>query len=438
MGSASWKTRTGRAGAGGAGGHDRGGLQLHQFGVDHHHGRGQRQHHRIQRIPIPRAPSATTPASPPPPVQVGNVSTLAIGGLFKGALVGTEAYADYVNSTGGVNGRKIVVDSADDGYTGAGNKQATQNAVTNDFALVGGFSPPGQLRRHRPGRQPGDARRLGVLDPATNKLPNVYSAVPLDGGWEEGPLQYFKSKFGLARPAARGHAGGRPAVGRGRLGRGEVRDGEGRLQGRLRPDLYGDTQTDFTQNVIAMKNAGVKMLFIDQMSEVYASALLKNLSQQNFHPIVVLGAATYTHVLIPAAGGRGGSQRRLLRPERLALPGRGPGGHSRRWPPSSLGPGGRPRIQRRPVHPVRLALGELFAQALQNAGTDPSRGSLLQALSKITSFNGDYIVTTNNPAAKTTSQLLPARPGAQRAVTSGRTILRSTAAPTATVATTPT
>jgi len=45
-----------------------------------------------------------------------------------------------VNSTGGVNGRKIVVDSADDGYTGTGNKQATQNAVNTDFALVGGFS----------------------------------------------------------------------------------------------------------------------------------------------------------------------------------------------------------------------------------------------------------------------------------------------------------
>ena len=52
---------------------------------------------------------------------------------------------------------------------------------------------------------------------------------------------------------------------------------------------YGDTQTDFTQNVIAMKNAGVKVLFIDQMAEVYASALLKDLVQQNFHPLVVLG-----------------------------------------------------------------------------------------------------------------------------------------------------
>ena len=53
-------------------------------------------------------------------VQVGNVSTLSLG-LFKGAQVGTQAYADYVNSTGGVNGRKLVVNGADDAFTGAGN-----------------------------------------------------------------------------------------------------------------------------------------------------------------------------------------------------------------------------------------------------------------------------------------------------------------------------
>ena len=70
--------------------------------------------------------------------DVGNVSTLAIGGLFKGALVGTQAYADYVNSTGGVNGRKIVVDSADDGYTGTGNKTG---------------HPERRQHRRRPGRR---------------------------------------------------------------------------------------------------------------------------------------------------------------------------------------------------------------------------------------------------------------------------------------------
>jgi hypothetical protein len=44
---------------------------------------------------------------------------------------------------------------------------------------------------------------------------------------------------------------------------------------------------------------------------------------------------------------------------------------------------------------------QLFSQGLKNAGSDPSRGSLLQALSKITSFSGDNLTSTNDPAAKT-------------------------------------
>ena len=58
-----------------------------------------------------------------------------------------------------------------------------------------------------------------VLDPATNALPNVYSAVPLEGGWEEGALQYFWKKFGSAALQHVGHPGRRPALTRGRLGR---------------------------------------------------------------------------------------------------------------------------------------------------------------------------------------------------------------------------
>ena len=33
-----------------------------------------------------------------------------------------------------------MVNSFDDGYTGTGNKQATQHAINNDAALVGDFS----------------------------------------------------------------------------------------------------------------------------------------------------------------------------------------------------------------------------------------------------------------------------------------------------------
>ena len=146
-------------------------------------------------------------------ITVGNVSTLYLGGLFKGAVVGTQAYFDYVNSTGGVNGRKLHVASADDGFTGATNKQATQNAITNDFALVGSFSLEDSYGGALLAENPGMPDVSNVLDTTTGKLPNVYEPVPLNGGWQEGPLQYFKKKFPNAIDAT-AVAGRRPALGR--------------------------------------------------------------------------------------------------------------------------------------------------------------------------------------------------------------------------------
>ena len=127
-------------------------------------------------------------------VKLANVSTLSAG-LFKGATVGAAAYAAYVNSTGGINGRKLVISDSDDQFTGATNKQATQNAINNDFAMVGNFSLEDSFGGALLKANPGMPDVSVVLDTTTNKLPNVYSAVPLNGGWEEGPLQYFKKKF---------------------------------------------------------------------------------------------------------------------------------------------------------------------------------------------------------------------------------------------------
>jgi branched-chain amino acid transport system substrate-binding protein len=335
-------------------------------------------------------------------VRVGNVSTLAFGGLFKGALVGTEAYADYINSQGGINGRKIEIDSADDGYTGTGNRQATQNAVNSDFALVGGFSTFDSFGGQVLAQNPGVPDVTEVLDPATNKLPNVYSAVPLEGGWQEGPLQYFKNVFGTAVVQKVGTlVGDLPSPEADWAGEKYVMEKVGYKI--VYDPTYPITQTDFTQNVIAMKNAGVKVLFIDQLDEIYASSLLKDLVEQNFHPIVVLGAATYSNSLIAAAGGAAAVNGSYFdQNASLYL-----GGDASTIPEVSTflhwvqvaSPGYAPDL----FTLYAWNSTRLFSEALKNAGADPSRGSLLQALSKITSFNGGNIVTTSNPPARTTS-----------------------------------
>ncbi len=143
---------------------------------------------------IPSSAFSDTTGITPSSVTVGNVSTLAFG-LFKGADVGTEAWADYVNSTGGINGRKIDVDSYDDGYQGAPNKQATQQVVDKDFAAVGGFSLEDSYGETVLAANPGVPNVTVSLDQAAGDLPNSFSPDPAAIGWPTGGLQYFKQKF---------------------------------------------------------------------------------------------------------------------------------------------------------------------------------------------------------------------------------------------------
>jgi len=332
-------------------------------------------------------------------VTVGNVSTLSLGGLFKGAQVGTQAYADYVNSTGGVNGRKIKVDGADDQFSGAANKQATQNAVTNDFALVGSFSLEDSYGGAVLAANPGMPDISNVLDTTTGSLPNVYSTVPLNGGWQEGELQYFKKKYPTDVTAVGTMVASLPSAQTDWAGEKYVMQKVG-YKIAYEAD-YGVANTDFTSNVIAMKNAGVKILFVDSMAETYASALLKNLVQQNFHPVVVLGAATYTPKLVPDSGGPAAVNGSLFSMSTVLYQGQ----DAAQVPAVSTflhwvnvaSPGFAPDLYTL----YGWLSAQLFAQALSNAGTNPSRGSLLTQLSKVTSFDGNHLIGPNNPAAKT-------------------------------------
>jgi len=334
-------------------------------------------------------------------ITVANVSTLSLGGLFKGALVGTQAYFDKVNAAGGVNGRKILIQSTDDGFTGAGNKQGVQNAVTNDFALVGGFSAQDNVGATVLANNLGMPDVTVAVNSAAADLPNVFSPQPLPGGWEGGPLQYFKKKYPNDINAVGTIISAQPAGLQSWAGE------EYALKKVGFKVIYvfqtPVTQTDFTASVIAMKNAGVKLLFLDQLPEIYTSSVFKDLAQQSYHPQVILGAGSYSNALVSDSGGAANvdgaavnqnasfylGQDAALIP---AIP------TFNKWV-NIASPGFKSDI----FSFYGWISAELFTEALMNAGTNPSRGSLLQALSKITNFSGQNIETPVNPAAKTVS-----------------------------------
>ncbi len=332
-------------------------------------------------------------------VQLGNISTLDFG-LFKGAAVGTEAYADYVNSTGGINGRTLKVNSGNDGYNnGANNKSLTQAAIQSDFALVGSFSLNDSFGGTVLAQNPGMPDVSVTLDPTTNKLPNVVSPVPLGSGWELGPLQYFKQKFPTGVTAVGSLIANQPSAEDQWTGEKAAMEHVGYKV--IYDDTFPITQTDFTPNVIAMKNAGVKMLFIEQMPVNYASAVIKALNQQNYHPTVVLGASTYSSTLISSSGGASATNGDYLEQNASLYLGEDQAtipavGTFLKWV-AVAAPGFKPDL----FTLYGWVSAELFAQALQNAGANPSRGSLLQALSKVTSFSGNNIIAPTNPAQKT-------------------------------------
>jgi hypothetical protein len=68
---------------------------------------------------------------------VADVDNALSPGLFKGSVDGVKGWAKYVNATGGLAGRKVVVDFIDSKLSADESTNAIIKACSQDFALVG-------------------------------------------------------------------------------------------------------------------------------------------------------------------------------------------------------------------------------------------------------------------------------------------------------------
>jgi ABC-type branched-subunit amino acid transport system substrate-binding protein len=68
---------------------------------------------------------------------IADVENAAAPGLFQGSVDGVKGFAKYINSKGGLAGRKVVVDFIDSKLSADDARNAVINACENDFAMVG-------------------------------------------------------------------------------------------------------------------------------------------------------------------------------------------------------------------------------------------------------------------------------------------------------------
>ena len=240
-----------------------------------------------------------------------------------------------------------------------------------------------------------------VLDDKTNSLPNVFSPVPLRQGWLEGPLQYFKQRFPTGVTAVGALVADLPST--------EVQwQNEKYVMQKLGykvvyDETYDESQVDFTQNVIAMRNDGVKVLFIDQMPEMYACGALEGPRTTEFPPSHCPRGIRLQQSTGRSIGWGIRRGRRLSQSDGFALPRRGRVSHPGGGNVSSLGECGFSGFKPDLFTMYGWISGSLFATAVKNAGSDPSRGPILRALSRITTFDAGHIIAPTDPAAKTGS-----------------------------------
>jgi ABC-type branched-subunit amino acid transport system substrate-binding protein len=334
-------------------------------------------------------------------VTVGNVSIVSgpVPGLFEGASIGTKAYFDYINSTkGGVNGRKLVVNGVDDAFSGETNRTETQDAVASDFGLVGSFSLFDSYGCKALAQNPGVPDVSVTLDPVTNALPNVFSAQPLAVGSGLGPLQYYKKHFPKNTTVGTIVSNVQTSLDQW-AGQKAALEHEGYHVAYVRD--VGPTETDFTTDVISMRSDHVNAVDLTAVDWQVGAEFVQNAAAQGWHPGLIFSAGPiYADQFVSHAGGPAATNGiQIGQGQALYL-----GQDANTIPADKLflsyvkkvSPSWTPDL----FTLYGWASAALFVQALQGAGTNPTRGSVLTQLKKITSFNASGLIAPANPAQK--------------------------------------
>ena len=329
-------------------------------------------------------------------IDVGNVSTLTgpIPGIFLGAVHGAQAFATYLNSIGGICGRKVVIKSADDNLQVSQNASATQSLAGQVFAFVGSFSADDQ----------GGAAVLKstgtpdigqALSQERFSLPNNFAPEPI-AGWNAAPYVTMKQ----LHPDAALHmailGANQPVA------QHEYTVEKAALESVGYKFVYTDpniepTQTDYSADAQAMKSAGAQGVALSSTAALCAALAraIQNAGIEIF-PLGTYSTTAYDEAFIAQAGTA--AEGALLYFAEAMYQGE----DSQAVPMvATFNRWYRGLYNRAPDEYALYAWmsGLLWLDGL-NKGGALNQQALMAGLKQMTSFDANGLVATNNPAQK--------------------------------------
>lgn len=334
-------------------------------------------------------------------INLGAVTTLSgpVPGLFAGDIYGAQAYFAYINSQGGIYGRQLRLEAADDQLDCGQNRTQHLAQADHVFGWVSSLSLYDNcgapvLQQHK------DMSEVAVtFSTQAGGLPNSFSLNPLVPGYRLGSFQYYKSKFPSAithSASLVGNIGSAVEIFKGIRAAAES---IGYKWSYVRN--YSPGETDFTADIIQMRNAGVQLLYFVSADSHTIAKVLNAAKQQNWKPqLIAVGAgdAAYDPSFIPEAGAASEGiyadqpHAAFFNPSDAAIPGVG---LYQQWMKNT----GAARHE-----DLYSAWGWgsalLAVQALKAAGAHLTRAGFLKALGTIHTFDGGGMFAKADPAGK--------------------------------------
>ena len=338
------------------------------------------------------AATTSTPGVTATSVTVGNVSTITgIPGLNLGGQDAIQAYFAYVNSMGGVDGRKLKVILDDDADSCSQNGSETSALIPQVIAFVAQLGEGDACGDPEIGQVPDLADISPEFTPAQAALENLFPVSPQPPGFYTSFAHYLKKKFPKNTVI-----GGLYGVGSSFTFDTQMNMFKSLGYKVAYTDQYTATQTDFTADILRMKSLGVNFLWL---ANGFASAIpiqINQAYQQGLKAVTVgfLSAQVLAQINPQARSGvlYNSYWSNFIEPGADKLP------ETQlflKWMHKT-----HPSFTPDLFAMFGWAQSALFVQALRIAGPNPTRAKLVDALHSIHVFSDNGFVAPANPGQK--------------------------------------